>query len=61
MGHDENESRLLYEYLTVLLSNRDVREAISANSAEYAESVLSLDSIIPQWLKVLSISGGSKV
>lgn len=61
MGHDENESRLLYEYLTVLLSHRSVREAISKNSAEYAESVLSLDSIIPQWLQVLSQSGSGKV
>jgi len=54
LTHDENEAQLLYEYLTVLLSNRNVREAISANALEYAESVLSLDRIIPHWLRLLA-------
>ena len=52
--HDENEAQLLYEYLTVLLSNRNVREAISANALDYAESVLALDRIIPHWLRLIS-------
>ena len=52
--HDGNEAQLLYEYITVLLSNRDVREALSQNSADYVESVLALDRVAPQWVRVLS-------
>ena len=51
--HDENESQLLYEYLTVLLANRSLREAMSENSADYVSSVLALDRVIPQWLRIL--------
>ena len=54
LTHDENEAQLLYEYLSVLLSNRNVREAISANALDYAESVLALDRIIPHWLRLLA-------
>jgi glycosyltransferase involved in cell wall biosynthesis len=53
--HDQNEAHLLYEYLTVLLSNRSVREAISENAIDYVESVLALDRIVPQWLRVISL------
>jgi len=53
--HDENEAQLLYEYLTVLLSNKNVREALSRNSLDYAESVLALDRVVPQWLRVISL------
>jgi glycosyltransferase involved in cell wall biosynthesis len=51
--HDENEAQLLYEYLTVLLSNRSVRKALSRNSLDYVESVLALDRVIPQWLRLI--------
>ncbi|HEV8428207.1 MAG TPA: glycosyltransferase family 4 protein [Pyrinomonadaceae bacterium] len=51
--HDENEAQLLYEYLIVLLSNRNVREALSRNSLDYAESVLALDRVVPQWLRLI--------
>ena len=51
--HDEHESQLLYEYLTVVLSNRNVREAMSENSADYVNTVLALDRVVPQWLGVL--------
>jgi glycosyltransferase involved in cell wall biosynthesis len=54
LTHDENEAQLLYEYLVVLLSNRNVREAISANALDYAESVLALDRVIPHWLRLLA-------
>ena len=54
LTHDENEAQLLYEYLVALLSNRSVREAISANALDYAESVLALDRIIPHWLRLIS-------
>jgi glycosyltransferase involved in cell wall biosynthesis len=52
--HDEHEAQLLYEYLTVLLSNRNVREALAENSLDYVESVLALDRIIPQWLDLVA-------
>lgn len=54
LTHDGNEAELLYEYITVLLSNRNVREALSQNSADYVESVLALDQVVPRWLRVLS-------
>lgn len=59
--HDEHEAQLLYEYLTVLLSNRNVREAMSENSADYVESVLTLDRVIPEWLRVLSLSHSRQI
>lgn len=52
--HDENEAQLLYQYLTVLLSNRSVREAMSRNSLDYVESVLALDRVVPQWLRLIA-------
>ena len=52
--HDEHEAQLLYEYLTVLLSNRNVREALWRNELDYAENVLALDRVVPQWLRVIS-------
>jgi glycosyltransferase involved in cell wall biosynthesis len=52
--HDEHEAQLLHEYLTVLLSNKNVRDALSRNSLDYAESVLALDRVVPQWLRVMS-------
>lgn len=54
VAHDENEAQLLYEYLTVLLSNRNVREALAENSVDYVKSVLALDRVIPEWLRVIS-------
>lgn len=53
--HDENESQLLYEYIAALLSNRNVREALSENAIDYVQSVLSLDRVIPHWLRLLSL------
>jgi len=52
--HDENEAHLLYEYLTVLLSNKNVRAAISENSIDYVKYVFALDKVIPQWLRAIS-------
>jgi glycosyltransferase involved in cell wall biosynthesis len=54
LPHDENEAELLYQYLTALLSNKNLRAAISANSLDYIDAVLSLDRIVPHWLRVLS-------
>ena len=54
LAHDEHEAQLLYEYLVVLLSNRNLRKAISANALDYAETVLALDRVIPHWLRLIS-------
>jgi glycosyltransferase involved in cell wall biosynthesis len=54
LAHDGNEAQLLFEYITVLLANRNVREALSRNSADYVESVLALERVAPEWVRVLS-------
>jgi hypothetical protein len=51
--HDENQAEVLYEYLKVLLSDVNLRTAISENSAQYAKSVLSLEKIRDQWANIL--------
>ncbi|HEV8429103.1 MAG TPA: glycosyltransferase family 4 protein [Pyrinomonadaceae bacterium] len=52
--HDEHEAELLYEYLKALLSDRNLRAAISANSSQYVESVLDFAKITAQWAQMLS-------
>ena len=54
LTHGEHEAELLYRYITALLSNKNLRETISANSLAYVDAVLTLDRIIPHWLRVLS-------
>ena len=54
MTYDGNEAELLYEYSSVLLSNRNVRETLARNSADYVESVLALERVVPQWVRVIS-------
>ena len=51
--HNEHEAELLYEYLSALLSNRNLRAAMASNSLEYVENVLALSRIVPQWLRVI--------
>ena len=53
LTHDENEEQLLCDYLTVLLSNKNVRAAMSENAANYVKSVFALDKVVPQWLRVI--------
>jgi hypothetical protein len=53
LTHDENEAELLCDYLTVLLSNKNVRAAMSENAAKYVKSVFALEKIVPQWLRVI--------
>ena len=53
LTHDENEEQLLCDYLTVLLSNKNVRTAMSENAANYVKSVFALDKVVPQWLRVI--------
>ena len=54
LTHDENEAELLFEFITVLLSNKNVRAAISDNSTEYVKEVFALDRVVPQWLRVIA-------
>lgn len=54
LTHDENEAQLLCDYLEVLLSNRNVRTAMSENAANYVKSVFALDKVVPQWLRVIA-------
>ena len=53
LTHDENEAQLLCDYLTVLLSNKNVRAAMSENAASYVQSVFALEKIVPQWLRLI--------
>jgi glycosyltransferase involved in cell wall biosynthesis len=57
--HNEHEAQLLFEYLSVLLSNRNVRETLARNALDFADSVLSLDRVVPQWLRVIAASAGA--
>ena len=54
LTHDENEAQLLCDYLTVLLSNKNVRAAMSENAANYVQSVFALEKVVPQWLRLVS-------
>lgn len=54
--HDEHEADLLYQYLVTLLSNKNLRTALAANAADYAQEVLSFSRIVPQWLDLLTDS-----
>jgi glycosyltransferase involved in cell wall biosynthesis len=51
--HDQNENELLLEYLKRLLSEPSVRAVISANAAEYVDSVLAIDKVRQQWVRAL--------
>jgi glycosyltransferase involved in cell wall biosynthesis len=51
--HDQNESELLFEYLKRLLSEPQVRAAMSANAVLYVENVLAMDRIREHWVRAL--------
>jgi len=53
LTHDENEAQLLCDYLAVLLSNKNVRAAMSENAANYVKSVFALEKVVPQGLRVI--------
>jgi glycosyltransferase involved in cell wall biosynthesis len=54
LTHDENEAELLCDYLTVLLSNKNVRAAQSENAVNYVKSVFAIEKIVRHWLRVIS-------
>jgi glycosyltransferase involved in cell wall biosynthesis len=56
LTHDEREADLLYQYLVILLSNKNLRTAIAASSADYAREVFSLARVVPQWLAALNVA-----
>ena len=53
LAHDQNESELLFEYLRTLLSEPQVRAAMSANAAEYVKNVLAMDKVRDHWIRAL--------
>ena len=53
LTHDKDEGAVLYAYLTTMLSDRNLRAAISSNSTEYVESVLCLEKIAARWKQVI--------
>jgi glycosyltransferase involved in cell wall biosynthesis len=53
LTHDENQAEVLYAYLSALLSDKNLRAAISNNSAEYVRNVLAWEQIIAQWIQII--------
>lgn len=53
LTHDENQAEVLYSYLSTLLSDKNLRAAISLNSARYVRSVLGWEKIIAQWVQTI--------
>jgi glycosyltransferase involved in cell wall biosynthesis len=53
LTHDENQLEVLYAYLAALLTDKNLRAAISKNSAEYIESVFAWEKIIARWTEVI--------
>lgn len=53
LAHDENQAQVLYAYLKALLSDKDLRAAISRNAARYVKNVLNWDDNIARWTEVI--------
>lgn len=53
LTHDENQAEVLYAYLVTLLSNREVRSAMSSNAREYVKNVLDPHWIIARWRQII--------
>jgi glycosyltransferase involved in cell wall biosynthesis len=53
LAHDENQAEVLYAYLVALLSDKNLRAAISRNSAEYLSRVFAWEKIIARWTDVI--------
>ena len=51
--HDSSQAEVLYAYLTTMLSDRDLRVAMSRNASEYVRNVLDLEKVVAQWLQVI--------
>jgi len=54
LTHDENQSEVLYAFISALLSDRTLREAISGNCADYVRNVLGWEKITAQWREIIS-------
>ena len=53
LTHDENQAKVLYAYLVTLMSDKNLRAAISRNSAEYVRNVLSWEKISERWVQII--------
>lgn len=53
LTHDENQAEVLYAYLVALLSNKSLRAAISANSADYVRTVFGWEKILARWRRLI--------
>ena len=54
LAYDENQAEVLYAYIRALVSDPRLREAISANAANFVATVLSWEKIIARWTEVIS-------
>jgi len=54
LTHNENESEVLYAFISALLSDRNLRAAISDNCADYVRNVLGWEKITAQWTEIIS-------
>jgi len=54
LAHDENHAETLYAYIRALLSNQNLRAAISENCANYVRNTLGWEKIIAQWRQAIS-------
>jgi glycosyltransferase involved in cell wall biosynthesis len=52
--HDEHQAEVLYEYLKVLLGDRNLRQAISANASEFVKTVFAWDEIVASWVNLIA-------
>lgn len=53
LAHDENQAEVLYAYLVALLSDKNLRAAISHNSAEYLRTAFAWEKILARWTEVI--------
>jgi glycosyltransferase involved in cell wall biosynthesis len=53
LAHDEQQLEVLYAYLAALLSDKNLRAAMSNNSAEYISTVFAWEKIIARWTEVI--------
>lgn len=53
LAHDEHQAHVLYAYIAALLSDKNLRAALSHNSAEYVGTVFAWENIIARWVEAI--------
>jgi glycosyltransferase involved in cell wall biosynthesis len=53
IDHGKDKAELLFQYLTALLSERNLRTRMSANATDFTSRVLSLEKVAAQWLQLI--------